>query len=113
MSADQKVKARQFFDGVNRYSIIIEGKTYTGGVVTNFVYKSSLNVKQKIDLQTPLAVVENNPDFAVTMKISSYGWFLSGNNFLDPATANKAAIDNNIRASIRAYKDNNKDGTAD
>lgn len=113
MTADQRAKIRPFFDGTNRYSIIIEGRTYTGGAATNFVYKSSLNVKQKIDLQTPIAVVENNPDFAVTMKISSYGWFLSGNNFLDPATANKSAIDNNIRASIKAFKDSNKDGSAD
>lgn len=114
MTAVQREKARQFFSGANRYSIIIEGKTYTGGVAADFVYKSSLNVKQKIDLPTPLIITENNPDFSVTLLISSYNWFRSGNSFLDPiSSVHIPAIDNNIRQSIRAYKDNNKDGTAD
>jgi hypothetical protein len=114
MSADQKIKARQFFSGVNRYSIIIEGKKYTGGVATDFVYKSSINVKQKIDLPTSLVVNATNTDFNVTMLISSFGWFRNGNNLLDPLLSNDfTSIDNNLRASVRAYKDNNKDGVAD
>jgi len=114
MTADQKVKARQFFSGVNRYSIIIEGKKYVGGVATDFVYKSSLNVKQKIDLPTSLVVNAANTDFSVTMAISSFGWFRSGNNLLDPLLPGDFnSIDNNIKQSVRAYKDNNKDGSAD
>lgn len=112
MTSEQRVKMRAFFDGVNKYSIIIEGKTYTGGVSTNFIYKSSLNVKQKITLSAALEITESSPEHNATMIFSSFGWFLSNSSFLDPADShNFSKIDDNIRQSIRAIKDKNKDGS--
>ncbi len=111
MTVDQRVKMRAFFSGVDRYSMIIEGKTYTGGVATNFVYKSSLNVKQKITLITALEISESTNENNATMIFSSFGWFLNNSTFLDPADShNFTKIDDNIRQSIRAIKDKNKDG---
>jgi hypothetical protein len=111
MAAEQRVKMRAFFAGVNKYSIIIEGQTYTGGAATNFVYKSSLNVKQKITLSAPLVITESEPTHNGTMIFSSFGWFLENGTFLDPSDSrNFTKIDNNIRESIRAIKDKNKDG---
>lgn len=111
MTSEQRVKMRPFFAGNNKYSIIIEGNTYTGGVATAFVYKSGLNVKQKITLSAPLIITESDPVFNATMVISSFGWFLNNSAFLDPADShNVTLIDNNIRQSVRAIKDKNKDG---
>jgi len=111
MTAEQRVKMRAFFAGIDRNSIIIEGRTYTGGVATNFVYKSSLNVKQKITLSAALEVFESNPEHNATIIFSSFGWFLNNSTLLDPADSrNFTKIDDNIRQSIRAIKDKNKDG---
>ena len=114
MPADQKVKMRVFFSGTEKYSIIIQGMTYTGGMASNFTYKSSLNVKQKIDLSNPLVITESQPDFNVTMLINSFGWFLNNTALLEPSnSANITKINDNIRQSIRAIRDKNKDGIAE
>lgn len=113
MSADQRTKIRPFFAG-DKYSIIIEGIIYEGTTQRSFVYKSRLNVKQKIDLVQPIAVSGTEPAVNTTMLISSNGWFKENNSILDPSDSkNETKIDNNIRSSVRAYKDKNKDGIAD
>lgn len=99
----------------DRYSIIIEGTIYTAGQAPrNFIYRSRVNAKQKIDLLPELVVSDGQTSVNVTMLISSNGWFKSGNTLLDPTDSrNESEIDNNLRASIRVYKDNNKDGSKD
>lgn len=113
MPADQRTKIRPFFEG-NKYSVIIEGKVYEGATQRTFVYKSKINAKQKIDLVQPLVVSNADPAVNATMLISSNGWFKENNALLDPAdTKNETKIDNNIRGSIKAIKDKNKDGITD
>lgn len=99
----------------DRYSIIIEGTIYTAGQAPrSFVYRSRVNAKQKIDLSPELVVSDGQTSVNVTMLVSSDGWFKSGNTLLDPTDSrNESEIDNNLRASIRVYKDNNKDGSKD
>jgi len=113
MSADQRVKIRPFFVG-DKYSIIIEGTYNDGTSQKSFVYKSKVNMKQKIDLAQPLEVSESNSTVNATMLISSYNWFRDNGSILDPTDSkNESKIDNNIRNSIKAVKDKNKDGIAD
>ncbi len=113
MSADQRVKIRPFFVG-DKYSIIIEGTYNDGTSQKSFVYKSKINMKQKIDLAQPLEVTESNSTVNATMLISSYNWFRDNGSILDPTDSkNESKIDNNIRNSIKAVKDKNKDGIAD
>ena len=113
MSTDQRAKIRPFFVG-DKYSVIIEGTYNDGTSQKNFVYKSKVNMKQKIDLATPLVVTESENTINATMLISSYGWFRDNNTILDPADSkNESKIDNNIKNSIKAIRDKNKDGSAD
>lgn len=113
MSADQRAKSRAFFAG-DKYSVIIEGTYNDGTSQKNFIYKSKVNMKQKIDLAQPLVVTESDNTINATMLISSYGWFRDNNSILDPTDSkNESRIDNNIRNSIKAIKDKNKDGSAD
>lgn len=105
MSADQKIKIRPFFVG-GKYSVIIEGKIYEGTSQRTFVYKSTINAKQKIDLAQPLVISDIDPTANATMLISSNGWFRENNNLLDPTdTKSESKIDDNIRRSIKIIKD--------
>ena len=107
----------QFVDFLagERYSIIVSGTTYTGGVPTAFTFRSRVNVKQKIDLAPELVVNDPAPAINAAMLVSSGGWFVaSGGGLLDPADAlNEIAITDNMRESIKVFKDNNKDGSKD
>jgi len=98
-----------------RYSIIIEGTVYrTGQSDTAFVYRSKVDATQKIDLAPPVAISEQNSTANVTMLISSGGWFSSIQGLLDPTdTNNEGVIDENLKSSIRVFKDDNKDGAKD
>lgn len=113
MSEDQRIKMRPFLTG-DRYSVIIEGVVTDGSAQKSFVYRSRVNMKQKLDLPSPLIVSEENNNVNTTMIISSYGWFMDGNSIMDPTDAkNEGKIDNNLRQSIKAFRDKNKDGIAD
>ncbi len=113
MTLDQRIKIRPFFQG-DKYSIIIEGIVKDGASQKNFIYKSRINAKQKIDLAQTVVVSETENNVNATMLISSFGWFKDGSIVLDPTDSkNESKIDNNIRASIKAVKDKNKDGNPD
>lgn len=105
----------QDFLAVDRYSIIVSGTTYTGGQASAFTFKSRVNVKQKIDLVPELVLNESSPAVNATMLISSSGWFNSSSGaLLDPTDPqNENTISDNLRASIKVFKDNNKDGSKD
>ena len=99
-----------------RYSIIIDGLVYQNGQVGQvFTYRSRVDAEQKYDLTPELVVSESNPNVNVTMKISSVGWFKnSAGALLDPTDPNNEnLIDDNLKASIKVYKDNDRDGEVD
>lgn len=97
------------FDGA---SIRVEG-TYNGSA---FVFTSDLTEKQELTFATPLVVDEagtTTPNLTIQVDVNS--WFRSGTALIDPATANKGganenAVKQNIRASLRAFRDDDKNG---
>jgi hypothetical protein len=95
------------FDGA---SIRVEG-TYNG---SPFVFTSDMTEKQELTLASPLVVEEGaSPNMTIQVDMSS--WFKSGSTVINPATANKGGtnenvVRNNIRASLRAFRDDDRNG---
>jgi hypothetical protein len=95
------------FDGA---SIRVEG-TYNG---TPFVFTSDMTEKQELVLASPLVVEEGTtPNLTIQVDMSS--WFRNGSTVINPATANKGGanentVKNNIRASLRAFRDDDRNG---
>ncbi len=98
-----------------RYSIIIEGTVYrTPQSDTTFVFRSKIDAQQKYEFVPPLSIQEATPMANVTMLLSSGSWFAGPAGLLDPTDiANQSLIDENLKTSIRIFKDNNKDGSKD
>ena len=114
MSAAEQAVFADFLTG-QVYSIIIDGTVYrTGQSDTAFVYRSKVDAQQKYDLVPSLPITESNPDANVTLLISSGSWFTGPGGLVDPTDPNnEGVIDENLKAAIRAFKDNNKDGSKD
>lgn len=114
LPASEQAQFQDFLAG-DTYSIIVSGTTYTGGQASAFTFRSRVNVKQKIDLAPEIVVSEPSPAVNATMLISSSGWFKSSSGvLLDPTDPlNENTISDNLRASIKVFKDNNKDGSKD
>lgn len=110
----EKAQFQDFMAG-DRYSIIIEGTVYrTPESDTGFVFRSRIDAKQKIDLLPELVISEASTTANATMLISSADWFRSGNILLDPTdSSNENTISDNLKNSIRVFKDNNRDGSKD
>ncbi|MBI3110299.1 MAG: hypothetical protein HYZ01_01890 [Ignavibacteriales bacterium] len=115
LPAAEQAKFADFLAG-EIYSVIVEGMVYrTGQSGASYVYRSKINAKQKHDLMPELTVSEQAPEANITLLISSGGWFKNSNGALvDPTDTNsEGVIDENLKASIRVFKDNNKDGLKD
>jgi hypothetical protein len=105
------IAANPDFDGV---SIRAEG-TYNG---TPFTYSSDLDVEMEIDLDPPLEVVDGAAtDLTLLVDLST--WFRdAGGALLDPASANKGeanegVVKENVKASLEAFEDDDRDGIDD
>lgn len=115
LPAAEQTKFTEFLAG-EVYSVIVEGMVYrTGQSAASYVYRSKIDAKQKIDLLPELTVSEQSPQANITMLISSGGWFRNSTGALvDPTDKNnEGVIDENLKGSIRIFKDNNKDGLKD
>ena len=88
---------------------------YLNGVGQPFVFRSKIDARQKIDMVPELGVSETSPVANVTLLLSSANWFRNpGGVLLDPSnTENESPISENLKNSIRVFKDNNKDGSKD
>jgi hypothetical protein len=100
------------FDGV---SIKATG-TYNG---TAFTYTTGLDAKQEIALSPPLTTDGSTPA-SVTLFVDVSGWFKTadGTGLVDPASAllgqpNQSLVEGNIKASFKAFEDENHDGVSD
>ncbi|HEV8266262.1 MAG TPA: hypothetical protein VGQ06_15040 [Gemmatimonadales bacterium] len=98
-------------------SIRVTGSFSHAGARSEFTYITDLNEKQEIELNPPLTVAEGSTT-NVTLRLDIARWFLSGDALVDPATANKGGLNedlvkNNIRASIDAFRDDDHDGRDD
>lgn len=99
------------FDGV---SIRAEG-TYNG---TPFIYTSDLDVEMEIDLAPPLTVIDGAAT-DLTLFVDLGTWFRdAGGTLVDPASANKGqpnegVVKENVKASLEAFEDEDRDGIDD
>jgi hypothetical protein len=108
------IAAHPAFAGI---SIRVTGTFSKAGTRTDFTYTNDLNEKQEIELNPPLTVAEGATT-NVTLRLDIARWFLSGSALVDPATANKDGVNenlvrDNIRASIDAFRDDDHDGCDD
>lgn len=98
------------FDG---RSIRVTG-TYNG---TPFVFTSDLDVEMELELAPPLVAAESGST-DLTLFVDLNTWFRSGANLVDPATANQGQaneglVKENIKNSLEAFEDNDRDGVED
>ncbi len=96
-------------------SIRVQG-TFNG---VAFTYVTDLNEKQEFDLVPPLVIDENTASTNLTIVLDLATWFVDAqNNLIDPNSANKGGdnenlVKDNIKASIEAFEDSDKDGSED
>lgn len=101
------VAANPNFDNV---SIRVEG-TYNG---TPFVFTSELDQEVQIDLDPPAVITGANNN--VTIAVNIRDWFTgTGGTLINPATANPgqpnaSIVAEKIKASLRAFEDDDKNG---
>jgi len=81
-----------------------------------FVFETDLNVEQELDLSPPLVIDAPGSPANITVLVGLDGWFRDGaNGLLDPATGNKgqpneSIINENIKTSIEAFEDEDRNG---
>lgn len=97
-------------------SIRVEG-TFNG---TDFIYTTDLMDNQRLGLAPALVVTDGvSTSTNVTLKADLSTWFQAADgSLLDPVTANEGGpneswVDNQIKASIDAFEDRNRDGSED
>lgn len=114
LSQADSAKFADFLAG-QKYSIIIDGTVYkTGQPGQAFTYRSKVDAQQKVDLTPNLVVTEASPTVNATIMISSANWFTGAGALVDPVdTNNEGIIDENLKNSIKVFKDNDKDGSKD
>ena len=90
-------------------SVRVEG-TYNGAP---FVYTGSAEAEIEMSFPSPVTVDAGTSNLTIDVDLSS--WFKDGTgSVVDPADgANASLIADNIRRSLRAFEDDNKDGVAD
>lgn len=100
-------------------SMRVSGTYSQAGTRTDFTFISDLNERQDVPLSPPLTVSEGQST-NVTLRLDLGTWFLNagGSALVNPATANKGQPNENvvrdrIRASIDAFRDDNRDGVDD
>jgi hypothetical protein len=105
------VQAHPDFAGV---SVKVDG-TFNGQA---FTYVSDLEAEEEIELSPPLVATESAAT-DLTLFVDLDRWFRDGGGSLvDPSSANagqanEALVDGNIRSTLHAFEDENRDGTDD
>ena len=92
-------------------SILIVG-TFNG---EDFEYRERLSETQEIEFDSPLVVEEGSGSTNLTLSFDVGEWFVgAGGEILDPRaageTGNRERIRDNIRRSLRAFEDSDRDG---
>ena len=82
-----------------------------------FTYVTDLNEEQEFDLIPPLVIDENTASTNLTIVLDLATWFVDAQgNLIDPGSANRGGdnenlVRDNIKASIEAFEDKDKDGS--
>lgn len=93
-------------------SIRVQG-TYNG---TPFTYQSDLDVDQELHLDSALVVSDTTTSTNLTIRVVLADWFRSSNGgLISPSTANVGGVNEgivkeNIKNSMKAFEDANRDG---
>ncbi|MEO5588630.1 MAG: hypothetical protein ABIS03_03505 [Gemmatimonadaceae bacterium] len=104
------VAANPNFAGV---SIRVEG-TFNGAPYT---FTTDLTAVVELEFETPVVVAEGGST-SLTLQLDVRSWFLGqgGGSLVNPLTLSqqgRSRVDQNIRASFRAFRDDNQDGRDD
>ena len=92
-----------------RYSVVVYGKFN----LIPFIYRSTKSAHQKINFGSTVGINSTSKS-NITLKVQPYTWFWTGSDYLDPLNvSNENDIDNNIKASFKAFKDNDRNGIPD
>jgi hypothetical protein len=105
-AADQAfLAAHPDFAGI---SIRIRG-TFNGQA---FEYTTALDVEQQLML-TPLLVVTDGSSTNITIFVDVGGWFMNNGALMDPASADRSVVEENIQRSFGAFEDRDHSGSRD
>lgn len=98
-----------FSFGGGRYSVVVYGKFN----LIPFIYRSTKSAHQKINFGSTVGI-NSTTKSNITLKVQPYTWFWNGTDYIDPLNlSNENDIDNNIKASFKAFKDNDRNGIPD
>ena len=100
-------------------SVRVDGAISHGGARHNFAFTTAFNEQEEIALD-PAVIVPPGDTLRVTIRVDVGSWFTSGDHqsLLDPATAgpggqNENTVKDNIRTSLKVFRDGNRDGLDD
>jgi hypothetical protein len=105
-----------YIDNPELQGLSIRVTGYVHGDTTQpFVFTSDLSGEQEREFNPPLVLDENSPSTNVVLMIDMARWFVDASgNPVDPRdAANRELIENNIKASIDVYEDEDDDGERD
>jgi hypothetical protein len=106
------LQANPDFKGI---SIMVTGTYSQAGTRSDFVFTSDLDASQEVVLNPPF---DPAGDSNVTIRLDVSTWFVNGGALIDPASANvggpnEGIVKDNIKNSIEAFRDDNRDGRDD
>lgn len=80
-----------------------------------FTFTSAIKLEQEQEFNPPLVIDASSPNTNVVLSIDTTTWFSDGaGGYLDPRLPqNQKAIERNIKASIKAFEDDDDDGKDD
>jgi hypothetical protein len=100
-------------------SIVVNGTISRGGRRRDFTFTSGFNEQEEIALDPALTVTAGDT-LRITLRVDIASWFRSadGSAIVDPATAGLAGrhegmVRDNIRTSLKVFRDSNADGLED
>ncbi len=99
----------------NKVSIRVTG-SFNG---TPFTFETDRNAEERFTLVPPLVVADSTSSVDVTIQVDVAAWFQDGaGGVIDPGTANKGGandqlVEDNIKDSFKAFRDENHDGHDD
>lgn len=108
-NSNETIPDPEFRDSLDTYSVIVKGR-FNG---LPFTYKSKKSAHLFLTFPNEIIVTESLKT-NVTISVNPYTWFIESGVYLDPAVpGNENTIDNNIKDSFKAFKDDDKNGMPD
>jgi hypothetical protein len=98
-------------------SIRVTGTFSHVGSRNDFVFTQDLDASEELAFSPPLSVVDGTPA-NLTVRLDVSTWFVNSGALIDPTTANvggpnEGIVQNNIKNSVDAFEDDNRDGRDD